>query len=163
MVSIAVVNLGGAPYLRRMLMRSAWLAVSYALTKSTMPTYEARSWLCLALSRDFYVKSPSWQPIFGVPPNWNRVPCLSISAKTRKPISINMIPHHLLGSLRSPCLGTGIHWLWCHPSWSTSPSKKFHTWLWTVYRETLSIALSASGWGLVLSLSSACWWLVWLQ
>jgi hypothetical protein len=29
--------------LRRMLMRSAWLAVSYALTKSTKPTYKARS------------------------------------------------------------------------------------------------------------------------
>ena len=56
MVSTAVVNLGGALYLRRMSMRSAWLAVSFTLTKSTKPTYEARL-LCLALSRDFNVKS----------------------------------------------------------------------------------------------------------
>ncbi len=33
------------------------------------PTYNARSWFCLALSRAFRVKSPSQQPNSGVPPN----------------------------------------------------------------------------------------------
>ncbi len=33
------------------------------------------------------------------------------------------LPRHLFGSLKSPFFGTGIHWLLCHPSWSTVPSK----------------------------------------
>ena len=154
MFSMAVANLGGAPYLQRISTCSTWLAVSYALTKSTKPTYEARPWLCLALSRDFNVKRPSRHPISGVPPNWNRVPCLSSSEKARAVIpdektllhmSIHMIPHHLLGLLRLPCFGTGILWLWCHSLLSTLPSKKSQTWWCTVHCETLSIALSASG------------------
>ena len=100
------------------------------------------------------MKRPSRHPISGVPPNWNRVPCLSSSEKARVVItdkktllhmSINIFPCHLLGSLRSPHFGTGIHWFWCHPTWSTVSSKKTHTWRWTVRCETLSIALSASG------------------
>ena len=89
------------------------------LTRSTKPTYEARSWFRHALRSAFRVKSPSRQPSSGVPPNWNWVPCLSSNLKARAVMieenallhmPINMIPHHLLGLLRSPFFGTGTHW-----------------------------------------------------
>ena len=87
------------------------IAVLYALTRLTKPAYEARSWLCQALSRAFNAKSPSLHPTPGVPPNWKRVPCLSSSVNalavitdenTLLHMSISMIPHHLFGSLKSP-------------------------------------------------------------
>ena len=90
----------------------------------------------------------------GVPPNWNHVPCLSsswkaravmIKEKTLLHMSISMIPCHLFGSLRSPFLGTGTHWLLCHPSWSVFLSKKLETCLCTVLRGVSLIALRASG------------------
>ncbi len=44
---------------------------------------EATSWFHRALRSGFRVKSPSRQPSSGVPPNWNRVPCLSSSLTAR--------------------------------------------------------------------------------
>ena len=61
----------------------------------------------------FQGESPSRQPSSGVPPNWNRVLCLSSSLKARAVMikentllhmSISIIPRHLFGPLRSPFL-----------------------------------------------------------
>ncbi len=121
--------------------------------RSTKPTYEVRSWFCCALRSAFRAKRPSLQPSSGVPPNWNRVPCLSSSWKghavmieenTLLHMSISIILRHLLGSLRSPFFGTGTHWLFRHALWSVFPSKKLETCLCTIHLGASSIALRAS-------------------
>ncbi len=132
---------------------SVWFAVSYALTRSMNPTYNGRWWFWHALISAFRFNSPSLHPTSGGPPNWNLVPSflrrrkaqvLRTKLKTLLHFSIKIMPCHLFGSLRSPFFGTGMHWLLCHLSWSTLPSKKSETCLWTIRHGVSFIAFSSS-------------------
>ncbi len=153
-VLIAATIFGGAPYCSRMHRSSVWFAVSYALTRSTNPTYNVRSWFWHAFISAFRVNSPSLHHTSGVPPNLNLVPCFSrrrtaqvlrTELKTLLHMSISMMPRHLFESLRSPFFGTGMHWLLCHPLWSIFPLKKSKTCLWSICCGVSFIAFSASG------------------
>ena len=77
MHSIALHNVGGAPYCLKISIRSWWLVVRYAFTGSTNATNVGRLCWCLRWRRDLRVKLPSWHPTFGVAPNCVRMPCLS--------------------------------------------------------------------------------------
>ena len=130
MRAIANRRFGGQPYRSRILMRRTWLDVSNALTKSANKTQVGRLWACRKCRSVLIVKLSSWQPTPGVDPNWYLTQCnlmilnnhvQSMELNIFEPMSMRVTPRHLLGSPRSPLLGTGTTRPSCHSSKSISP------------------------------------------
>ena len=119
----------GDPYLARMEIISKWLGVSKYLTRSVNATEMGRLCLFCKCIRVFKVNLTSWHPNTGVYPNWYLAPCAfmilndclhMMLLNIFVPMSIKVMPRHLLVFDRSPIFGPGTIWTLCHSSKSVS-------------------------------------------